>query len=181
MNINGEAFVGVILQASLIAIGLLMAIFGIILPSIKTILEIRFEEFKKLINELEKDVKNLKQSPKNINNKISDTIFDIQKYKSPLPFRKYHVLIAILLYVSTVLTSTHWFFVVKDYQENYLIIIGVIFAISTAIFGYIAYQTINTIFKVIESISKDTYSQMQESETSLEYVWNALKDDIEKK
>ena len=55
---NGEVFVGIILQASLIAIGLLMAIFSIILPSIKTILEVRFAEFIKLTDDLEKNVKN---------------------------------------------------------------------------------------------------------------------------
>jgi len=178
---NGEVFVGIILQASLIAIGLLMAIFSIILPSIKTILEVRFAEFIKLTDDLEKNVKNLKQSPKNINNKMSDMIFDLQNYKSPLPFKNYYVFSVILLYIFTVLASTYWFFLDANYQGGFLVIIGVVFVISTIMFGIIAYRTIKMIFKVIESISNDIYSKMQELKNEKEKLVKEFMDGFNKK
>ena len=127
---NGEAFVGVILQASLVAVGLLMAIFGIILPSIKNILEYRISSYYKLVKDLEKNVGDFKESPKNFDvYKINDSINKIDTYKRPLPFTKYQVLIATLLYIFTVLLCIYWFFITSEgnLSEYLLGIIGGLF------------------------------------------------------
>jgi hypothetical protein len=160
MTPDSNMFVGVILQASLVAVGLLIAIFGIVLPSIKTILEYRISSYTRLLEESGKIFDDLKEkSPKDFNyTKITNKIAELDEYKNPLPFPKNFVYITILLYGSCTLMSTYWYFnsIVPNYQSGYLELIGVLFGIATFVFVYIAYKTLNTIFKMIDSISEET-------------------------
>ena len=160
-----EVFVSAMLQASVTAAGLLIAIFGITIPNLQQLVSNRATLYEKHRKELIKLLSDSgKSGPKGFDsNKYLDKMAEIEKYKSPLPFTIRTIMLIFILYIITSILCVLWFFNIFVFSsESSLAAIGFGFVIATLMFVVLVSRTMVTIFQMLENVFDLEYKKLKE-------------------
>lgn len=159
-----DNFVSTILQASITGAGLILAVYGLVIPIFSKILNYRIESLKKRIRDLKsKPAKDFLLGKNSIEEMRNDLTY-IESMRNLPSYFSWMVIASFLLYVLGALFSTSWFL---NYEKNFMEVwIPRTFVIASILFAIVGGMTIKDLIGLIkdkhEKLLKDTAEELDE-------------------